>query len=131
MSAVIRDHAPVVTLLCLRGADARIVNKVRCGALNVARYSISISAVSRLCVLFYAVLCASHDIQSPLFDPQDGWTVLMMASANGFRASVDVLVKKAKNVVVDHADSVSHCTHSNSFARGRAIRRAMAINCTA
>jgi hypothetical protein len=116
MSAVIRDHAPVVTLLCLRGADARIINKVRCGALNVARY---------------AVLCASHDIQSPLFDPQDGWTVLMMASANGFRASVDVLVKKAKNVVVDHADSVSHCTHSNSFARDRAIRRAMAINCTA
>jgi hypothetical protein len=46
----------------------------------------------------------------------------MMASANGFRASVDVLVKKAKNVVVDHADSVSHCTRSHSFVRDCAIR---------
>ena len=34
----------------------------------------------------------------------------MMASANGCRASVEVLVQKAKAVAVDHADSVSYCT---------------------
>ena len=33
----------------------------------------------------------------------------MMASANGCRASVEVLVQKAKAVAVDHADSVSYC----------------------